>query len=48
MPVAPPTKAKESAWQEQERFVRERQAFIEATDALVVAQRKNKDDASHA
>ncbi len=28
--------------------MRERQAFIEATDALVVAQRKNKDDASHA
>jgi cytochrome c556 len=45
----PPTKAKATVWQEQDRFNRERQVFLAATDELMAAaQRKDKEDASRA
>lgn len=45
----PPTKAKAAVWREAERFERERQAFMKATDELLAAaQTKKQDEAEKA
>lgn len=41
----PPTKATAALWQETERFERERQAFFNATDALLAAAQKKEKSA---